>query len=108
MTKLAAVISLSFFALLADVTGQGLTTGSGQLNTPSIHFAPHWPDLLFTDQLSFGKPSQAVSKMYLPSPTDHFAFFCRLELKIEQATSFPVKFRLGNVEYVDRLEGKRD
>jgi len=33
-------------------------------------------------------------------------FFCKVELKMEQRTHFPVKFRLGTVEYVDRLEGK--
>lgn len=35
------------------------------------------------------------------------ALFCKLEVKMEKATRFPVKFRLGDVEYVDRLEGKR-
>lgn len=35
-------------------------------------------------------------------------FFCRLELQIEQSASFPVKIRLGDVNYVDRLESKKD
>ena len=34
------------------------------------------------------------------------AFFCRVEVKLEQAATLPVKFRLGSVNYVDRLEGK--
>ncbi|MBK9016911.1 MAG: hypothetical protein IPM82_24205 [Saprospiraceae bacterium] len=35
------------------------------------------------------------------------AFFCKMEVKMEKATRFPIKFRLGDVQYVDRLEGKR-
>ena len=34
------------------------------------------------------------------------AFFCRLEVKMEKAAKFPVKFRLGDVQQVDMLEGK--
>ena len=33
-------------------------------------------------------------------------FFCSKELKIEKATGIPFKFRLGSVEYCDKLEGK--
>lgn len=33
-------------------------------------------------------------------------FFCKMEIKMEQKSRFPVKFRLGTVDYVDRLEGK--
>ncbi|MGB3547309.1 MAG: hypothetical protein WBA17_10060 [Saprospiraceae bacterium] len=35
------------------------------------------------------------------------AFFCRIELKIDRAVGMPFRFRLGSVDYVDRLEGKR-
>jgi hypothetical protein len=34
------------------------------------------------------------------------AFFCKLEVQLEKKASFPIKFRLGDVQYVDRLEGK--
>lgn len=34
------------------------------------------------------------------------AFFCKVEVKMEKATHFPIKFRLGDVQYVERLEGK--
>ena len=34
------------------------------------------------------------------------AFFCKVEVRLERAARLPVKFRLGNVNYVDRLEGK--
>jgi hypothetical protein len=36
----------------------------------------------------------------------NLAFFCKVEVKLEKAARFPVKFRLGDVNYVDQLEGK--
>ncbi len=35
------------------------------------------------------------------------AFFCKLELKIDKAAKMNCRFRLGSVDYVDYLEGKR-
>lgn len=34
-------------------------------------------------------------------------FFCRIEHNLGLKTQVPIKFRLGSVEYVDWLEGKR-
>ena len=34
-------------------------------------------------------------------------FFCKIEYKMEKAAKIPVRFRLGDIEYVDYLEGKR-
>ena len=34
--------------------------------------------------------------------------FCVLENKINKKTGIPVKMRLGNVDYVDKLENKRN
>ncbi|CAH0999895.1 hypothetical protein LEM8419_01155 [Neolewinella maritima] len=38
----------------------------------------------------------------------HLAFFCRLELDIEDATRFPVRFRLGEVRTWQQELTKRD
>ena len=32
--------------------------------------------------------------------------FCKLEVAIERAANFPIKIRLGEVQYVERMEGK--
>ena len=34
------------------------------------------------------------------------AFFCRVEVQLEQRTRMNVRFRLGSTDYVDYLEGK--
>lgn len=44
----------------------------------------------------------SLSKIYWKE----LGFFCKMEIKMEQKARFPVKFRLGTVDYVDRLEGK--
>lgn len=38
--------------------------------------------------------------------TNSLSFFCKKELQLEKAVKFPVKMRLGNVTYTDKMEGK--
>jgi hypothetical protein len=37
---------------------------------------------------------------------NHFGFLCRQELRLENKTYIPLRFRLGSLKYVDRMEGK--
>lgn len=43
-------------------------------------------------------------------PQDYYAtnlgFFCKKEIVVQKTIKFPVKFRLGSVQYCDAMEGK--
>lgn len=37
---------------------------------------------------------------------ENFAIFCKLEHKLQLKARIPIKFRLGTLDYVNKLEGK--
>ncbi len=62
---------------------------------PSIDvFSPVKPTVVARNQ---------VPKVY---NYEQLAFFCKLEVKIENITKLPIKFRLGDFQYIEKLEGK--
>ena len=40
--------------------------------------------------------------------SSNLPFFCKKELQIQKITKVPVKFRIGSLDEVDRLEGKHN
>ena len=38
--------------------------------------------------------------------SQHMGFFCKKEVQVQQYTRLPLFFRLGTLEYVDRMEHK--
>ncbi len=48
--------------------------------------------------------SNVPTKVYIEH--NKLPFFCDLELKLEASSKIPVKFRLGEVQAVEKLEGK--
>ena len=77
---------------------------------------------LFSVQLSAQKIEAPIKAKALPSiselatlPSTEFkenyyqnlAIFCKLEYKLEKKSGVPVRMRLGSLDYVNQLEGKK-
>ncbi len=63
---------------------------------------PNAPKKLPLDSLK-NLPLRVLASNYYSS---NLPFFCKQELQIQKLVKVPVKFRIGSVEEVDKLEGK--
>lgn len=73
-----------------------------QQDTPVLSIRQSAPFYIESDK-QFPKNSAHI--IHLPSTAPH-AFFCRMELLIEKSSKVPFIFRLGDVDQVNRMEGK--
>ena len=92
--KLLVLVSLLFIAF--DLTGQV------QLKSNSFSTAQQPPAL----QSFFVKPAFQTLQMPKAYSYEHLAFFCKIEVQLEENLQLPLKFRLGSVDYVNYLEQK--
>lgn len=98
------VLLVSFFAVLTAACGQSATEQRPLFSsaTPARSMPltmPAFPLLA----APVGK-SVASRPLLCLQPTPPVAYFCRIEHQLGRRIALPVKFRLGTVEYVDRLE----
>ncbi|MBY0477465.1 MAG: hypothetical protein K2Q24_07445 [Chitinophagaceae bacterium] len=49
---------------------------------------------------------QPTVQVNLGSPFSHWGIMCIGEYKLEKKTGIPFRFRLGSLDYVNKLEGK--
>ena len=60
--------------------------------------------ILLKNDMLLGSKSNVPTKVYFENKK--LPFFCDLEVKLEASAKIPVKFRLGEVQAVEKLEGK--
>ena len=72
---------------------------------------PQYPSIFFQKNIAKSVDNQTVSlkkPTFVPSifSVEALPFFCKIEYKMGLNQKVPIKFRLGDVQYVDQLEGK--
>ena len=113
--KMAKVFSLlAFSALPCLLFAQSFSAGKNLHELRQAVYAGTLPknrDRLFRQPLARIQPEQgsgvrpSKSRIFLPKwASDELPFFCKIEHKMGRRMAVPLKFRLGSVEYVDRLE----
>ena len=113
--KQCLLIFLFVFCGLSAVIAQHASSILGksmiELQQPILFSLTPSPLLLKAYTLSLSSRSIMLQPQqywsYKEDYCDELGFFCKMELKREAKAKRPVKFRLGDVQYVDRLEGKR-
>ena len=98
MLKIHVVfLSLSFTVIFTTTSGHAQQSADTTINKK-----------LFLLQ----SPPKPLFTQLVPVPANlsaqHQSFFCDKEYKLEKFTKIPFRFRLGSVEYCDRMEGKHE
>ena len=75
------------------------------LQSPTVKgFTPGTSALTFPMYIKNVEKTIVDPRFYI----NNLGFFCKQELKFQAVTRVPIKFRLGSVQYCDRMEGKKN
>lgn len=116
MKKTLTILSLCLCShfLMAQMVVNAISTNYQDLQTKLIQ-AP--ANINFAQQIQYFTFQENKKNSFNPLKNQQeipaayaykdLAFFCKIEVQLEKVVKLPVKFRLGSVDYVDYLEGKR-
>lgn len=64
------------------------------------------PTLKVSQNFSSTPPLPTIKALPTGYYYNSIGFFCQKELQVEKALKMPLKFRLGSLNYTDKMEGK--
>ena len=104
-------IMLSILVILISTVGNSQTVGVSLKNimTPPQYLNLRKQKMSIKNDVNIDN-QQVVKNKPRPIPSvfavESLPFFCKIEYKMGLNNKLPIKFRLGDVQYVDELEGK--
>jgi hypothetical protein len=66
----------------------------------------HRDSFYLNQYVKFKTPPSVLTPISFVFSVNNLPFFCKLEYKMGVEKQYPLKIRLGDVQYVDQLEGK--
>jgi hypothetical protein len=86
--------------LLFSVTCLQAQSSTDSVKQKPVSFLPVYTNFALIKQPVL--PNQLPGNFY----ATQLPFFCTKELQVQKVVGIPIKFRVGSVEYCDKLEGK--
>jgi hypothetical protein len=114
MTTIKIVLTAFLMPILSNLmTAQSVGLSMDKLKTPTltVGIPPQYRTAFLKKNALKSTENQTVNAQKPASVPSVFSvealpFFCKIEYKMGLNHKLPIKFRLGDVQYVDQLEGK--